>query len=154
MIAREAGDPRASPSFVEYGVGSAASHAAVAELRPHVERHHVPRPDRRQNARSDRSYLDAVRRAIDGFRRWWHGGRAGGASHGDTIVEQVRDAVWHAHWHETEAQRWANTEKIRQDQDAERLRQEQRTQQTYRPQLVETTPSRKRKPGPRGRFER
>lgn len=151
MIEREAGHASAYPSFVQYGIGSRASDVAIAALRPHVKPYHVPKRDRRQNARSHPQYLNAVRRAIDRFREWWRGGRGlfgGGPSRGETTAVTIRESepVWAAHWQETERQHRDITEKIRQDR--ERRRQKQRTRQKSRSQLVETTPSRTRKPGP------
>lgn len=150
MIESVAGHASAWPSFVEHGLGSEASGAAVDALRPHVERHHVPKRDRRQNARTHRQYYEAVKRAIAGFRRWWRGGRGlfgSGPSNGETITETIRETVWPTHWHETETQHRQITEKLRADRERERRRQEQRTRERYRPQLVETTPARAKKPG-------
>ena len=41
LIRNHAGDARAFPSFVDQGIGLAASRAAVDQLRPHVKRYHV-----------------------------------------------------------------------------------------------------------------
>ena len=105
LIRNHAGDARAFPSFVDQGIGLAASRAAVDQLRPHVKRYHVAERNHREKARTDQQHLDAVKRAVEGFRQWWCGGglfRRKGA--GETIVKQVNAAVWPTHWKETEAE--------------------------------------------------
>ena len=87
LIRNDAGDARAFPSFVDQGIGLAASRAAVDQLRPHVKRYHVAERNHREKARTDQQHLDAVKRAVEGFRQWWRGGgllRRKGAS--ETIV--------------------------------------------------------------------
>ena len=105
LIRNHAGDARAFPSFVDQGIGLAASRAAVDQLRPHVKRYHVAERNHREKARTDQQHLDAVKRAVEGFRQWWRGGglfRRKGA--GETIAKQVNAAVWPTHWKETEAE--------------------------------------------------
>ena len=101
LVRNHAGDPRAFPSIVDRGIALAASRAAVDQLRPHVKRYHVAERNHREKARTDQQHLDAVKRAVEGFRQWWRGGGLfRRKSAGETIVKQVIAAVWPTHWKE------------------------------------------------------
>ena len=154
IIRNHAGDASAYPSFVGNGIGTKASAAAVRALRPHVKPHQVPERDRRTTARTDRQYLDAVKRAIGTFRRWWRG--AGGLfgrrePPAERIVQELRQVAEPVHLKETEDLHVQVTEEIAQKREAERRRiAKQREQAKYRPQLVEQEAGSRRKPGEHG----
>ena len=148
LIESHAGHASAYPSFVTHGIGSKASAAAVDRLRPIVKPHQVAERNRRTKARTDRQYLDAVKRAIGGFRRWWRA-RAWGEkeNRGETIVREVIAAVWPTHLQETEDQHARITREL----EEKRERQAKaRGHNQYRPQLVETAETKAKRPGGHG----
>ena len=149
LIENHAGNASAHASFIQHGIGSQASSAAVDQLRPIAKRHQVAERNRRTKARSDGQYLDAVKGAIGGFRRWWRSSglfRSAGA--GESIVEQVIATVWPTHKQETEDQ----DARIRRELEDKNERERQRQAKAlginqYRPQLVEPTTTKTKRPG-------
>ena len=109
----------------------------------------VAKRDRRETARTDRQYLDAVKRAIDGFRQWW---RARGwfeqESRGEKLASEIRTATWPTHWRETEELHADSTRKLAEERKRQRAReQKQRDLAQYRPQLVDTAKAAAKRPG-------
>ena len=149
LIENHAGNASAYASFIQHGIGSQTSSAAVDQLRPIAERHQVAERDRRTKARTDRQYLDAVKRAIGGFRRWWRtGGMFRSAGAGESIVEQVIATVWPTHVQETEQQHTRITRELEEKRERERQRQAKALGiNQYRPQLVETGKGKTKRPG-------
>ena len=150
LIESKAGHASAHPWIP--GIGRQASARAVTELEKHVQRFHIAKRHRRKIGMSTREttrYLDAVKDAIEGWRRWWtHTGLFGGESRGEGIVRELGRAVWPTHWQETEEEDCRITEKLKGERDQERVReQRERNLSQYRPRLVETEPSRKSKKG-------
>ena len=152
IIENHAGNASAYPSFISHGIGSKASDAAVRALRPHVKPHQVREGDRRTKARTDRQYLDAVKRAIGAFRRWWRGrGWFGGDPPAERIVAELRQVAEPVHLKEAEELHVRITQEIAAKREAERRRTaKQRQQAQYRPQLVGQGQSTQRKPGQHG----
>ena len=140
LIENHAGNAGAHASFIQHGIRNEASNAAVDQLRPIAQRHQVAERNRRTKASTDRQYLDAVKRAVVGFRRWWTSGglfRSTGA--GEAIVQQVIAKVWPTHVQETEQEHARITRELEQKRERERQRQAKtRGIDQYRPQLVET----------------
>ena len=101
LIRNHAGDARAFPSFVgpwDRTRGESCRSRSASPAREALPRRGAEPP---REARTDQHHLDAVKRAVEGFRQWWRGGglfRRKGA--GETIVKQVIAAVWPTHWKE------------------------------------------------------
>ena len=91
LIESKAGHASAHPWIP--GIGRQASARAVTELEKHVQRFHIAKRHRRKIGMSTREttrYLDAVKDAIEGWRRWWtHTGLFGGESRGEGIVREL-----------------------------------------------------------------
>ena len=149
LIESHAGHASAYASFVGPGIGRRASDAAVNQLRPIVKSFEIAKRDRRETARTDRQYFDAVKRAIDGFRQWW---RARGwfeqESRGEKLASEIRTATWPTHWRETEELHADSTRKLAEERKRQRAReQKQRDLAQYRPQLVDTAKAAAKRPG-------
>ena len=110
---------------------------------------HNPEPTPGEVVTWSGACVDAVKDAIQGWRRWWtHTGLFGGESRGEGIVRELVRAVWPTHWQETEEEDRRITEKLKAERDRERAReQRERNLSQYRPRLVETEPSRKSQKG-------